>query len=379
MVLVEAHAGDRSGSATPTGTPRAGTVIRDMLARGRVEGRDALAPTASWMALGRRLPQPRPPRPRLDGDRCSRHRPLGSEGATARASARDAARRGARSGADLRQRRLHLLPRRSALAEQLARLGRAGDPAREDEGRTRARARPRPGRGRARGDRCGRRALRRCQRRALAASRRSGFAVRVLRSASPCAGSRSRSPPTTSTGCACSATGPGRAWRSPPASTATCSPYFEAMLAAGAVDCLQADVTRCEGITGFLRVAALCQARSLQLSAHCGPSIHAHPCCAVVPLRHLEYFHDHVADRAALLRRRARARVDGALRPDLSRPGNGLELKRADAARVRGLSKGSEMVPIDAARRARWTRRRTSARESARRADAADACRGRRR
>jgi len=29
-------------------------------------------------------------------------------------------------------------------------------------------------------------------------------------------------------------------------------PYFQGMLAAGAVDCLQADVTRCEGITGFL-------------------------------------------------------------------------------------------------------------------------------
>src|SRR5665213_1754711 len=62
-------------------------------------------------------------------------------------------------------------------------------------------------------------------------------------------------------------------------------PYFERMLAAGAVDCLQADVTRCEGITGFLRVAALCQACSLQLSAHCGPSIHVHPCCAAVRLR----------------------------------------------------------------------------------------------
>ena len=32
-------------------------------------------------------------------------------------------------------------------------------------------------------------------------------------------------------------------------------PYFEQMLVAGAVDCLQADATRCEGITGFLRVA----------------------------------------------------------------------------------------------------------------------------
>ncbi len=106
--------------------------------------------------------------------------------------------------------------------------------------------------------------------------------------------------------------------------------YFERMLAAGSVDCLQADVTRCEGITGFLRVAALCQARSLQLSAHCGPAIHLHPCCAVVPLRHLEYFHDHVRIERMLFDG-VQAPVDGELRPDLSRPGNGLELKRADA------------------------------------------------
>jgi L-alanine-DL-glutamate epimerase-like enolase superfamily enzyme len=111
--------------------------------------------------------------------------------------------------------------------------------------------------------------------------------------------------------------------------------YFERMLGAGAVSCLQADVTRCEGITGFLRVAALCQARSLQLSAHCGPSIHAHVCCAVQPLRHLEYFHDHVRLEALLFDGVLEPR-DGALRPDLSRPGNGLELRRADAQRYAG-------------------------------------------
>jgi L-alanine-DL-glutamate epimerase-like enolase superfamily enzyme len=108
--------------------------------------------------------------------------------------------------------------------------------------------------------------------------------------------------------------------------------YFERMLEAGAVDCLQADVTRCEGISGFLRVAALCQARSLALSAHCGPSIHAHPCCAVMPLRHLEYFHDHVR-LERLFFDGVLEPVDGELRPDLSRPGNGLEFKRADASR----------------------------------------------
>jgi len=109
-------------------------------------------------------------------------------------------------------------------------------------------------------------------------------------------------------------------------------PYFEQMLEAGAVDCLQADVTRCEGITGFLRVAALCQARSLPLSAHCGPSIHTHPCCAVVPLRHLEYFHDHVRIEQMFFDG-APQPLSGGLRPDLSRPGNGLELKRGEVER----------------------------------------------
>jgi L-alanine-DL-glutamate epimerase-like enolase superfamily enzyme len=52
-------------------------------------------------------------------------------------------------------------------------------------------------------------------------------------------------------------------------------PYFEQMLAAEAVDVLQADVTRCGGITELLRVDALCRARSRRLSLHCAPTIHA--------------------------------------------------------------------------------------------------------
>jgi len=108
--------------------------------------------------------------------------------------------------------------------------------------------------------------------------------------------------------------------------------YFERMLAAGAVSCLQADVTRCEGISGFLRVAALCEGRSLELSAHCGPSIHAHACCAVRSFRHLEYFHDHARVEPLLFDGVLEPR-GGALRPDLSRPGNGLELKCRDAER----------------------------------------------
>ncbi len=109
-------------------------------------------------------------------------------------------------------------------------------------------------------------------------------------------------------------------------------PYFRRMLEAGAVDVLQADATRCGGITGFLRVGALCEARSLPLSAHCGPSVHAHPACSLPSFRHLEYFHDH--DRIEhLLFDGALTPVGGALTPDLTRPGLGLEFKRKDAAR----------------------------------------------
>jgi L-alanine-DL-glutamate epimerase-like enolase superfamily enzyme len=117
--------------------------------------------------------------------------------------------------------------------------------------------------------------------------------------------------------------------------------YFHRMLEAGAVDVLQADATRCAGITGFLQVGALCQARSLELSAHCGPSLHVHPCCALVPFRHLEYFHDH-ARIEHLLFDGALTPVRGELRPDLSRPGLGLEFKHADAARYRVWASGEE-------------------------------------
>jgi L-alanine-DL-glutamate epimerase-like enolase superfamily enzyme len=108
--------------------------------------------------------------------------------------------------------------------------------------------------------------------------------------------------------------------------------YFRRMLDAGAVDVLQADVTRCGGITGFLQVAALCQARCMQLSAHTAPAVSMHVCCAAPAVRHLEYFHDHVRIELMLFDG-AITPVQGELRPDLSRAGMGLELKRADAQR----------------------------------------------
>ncbi len=108
--------------------------------------------------------------------------------------------------------------------------------------------------------------------------------------------------------------------------------YFRRMLEAGAVDVLQADVTRCAGITELLRVDGLCRARGLPLSLHCGPAIHLHPGLALGQLAHLEYFHDHVRIEHLLFDGVVTPR-EGALRPDLSRPGNGLELKQSEAER----------------------------------------------
>jgi L-alanine-DL-glutamate epimerase-like enolase superfamily enzyme len=115
--------------------------------------------------------------------------------------------------------------------------------------------------------------------------------------------------------------------------------YFRRMLEAGAVDVLQADATRCAGITGFARAAALCEAFGLPLSSHCVPSIHLHPCCAVAPVRHLEYFHDHVRIEGMLFDG-VQSPVQGMLYPDLSRPGLGLELKRTDAERYASAGAG---------------------------------------
>ncbi|HEY1370551.1 MAG TPA: enolase C-terminal domain-like protein [Gaiellaceae bacterium] len=98
------------------------------------------------------------------------------------------------------------------------------------------------------------------------------------------------------------------------------------------VDCLQADVTRCGGYTGLRSVAALADAFGLQLSGHCAPQVSVHGFAAVRNLRHLEWFHDHVRVES-LLFDGVLAPEDGALRPDRSRPGNGLELKRKEAER----------------------------------------------
>lgn len=105
---------------------------------------------------------------------------------------------------------------------------------------------------------------------------------------------------------------------------------FRHLLEAGAVDVLQADLTRCGGITGFLRAAALGEAYHIDLSAHCAPALHLPVACAAPRLRHIEWFHDHVRIEQMLFDG-APALKMGRIAPDLSAPGNGLSFKRSDA------------------------------------------------
>jgi L-alanine-DL-glutamate epimerase-like enolase superfamily enzyme len=106
--------------------------------------------------------------------------------------------------------------------------------------------------------------------------------------------------------------------------------YFRRMLNAKAVDVIQADITRCGGVTGWLQVAALSAAHHIDLSGHCAPAYHLHAACAAPHFRHLEWFHDHVRIEHMLFDGAPRVR-DGAIAPDLTRPGMGLEFKQKDA------------------------------------------------
>jgi L-alanine-DL-glutamate epimerase-like enolase superfamily enzyme len=110
--------------------------------------------------------------------------------------------------------------------------------------------------------------------------------------------------------------------------------YFRRMLQAGAVDVLQADATRCTGLTGFMVAGHLSAAFATPFSAHTAPSLHAYAGCALPSAINVEYFFDHYRIEQLFF--------DGALKPshgmlwpDRSRPGFGLECKLQDMEKYR--------------------------------------------
>lgn len=102
------------------------------------------------------------------------------------------------------------------------------------------------------------------------------------------------------------------------------------LMQAGAVDVLQADVTRCGGVSGYMKISAACEMHHFPLSAHTSPSIHATLCCASLPSINVEYFHDHVRIERMFFDGAVQAK-NGNLQPDRSSPGLGLTFKRSDA------------------------------------------------
>ena len=111
-------------------------------------------------------------------------------------------------------------------------------------------------------------------------------------------------------------------------------PYFEAMLHAKAVDVLQADATRCGGVSGFLKAGYLAEAHQLPFSAHCAPALHLHAALSLPSFFIAEYFHDHVGIENMLFDG-VSPPVNGALKPDSTRPGLGLEFKIRDAEKFK--------------------------------------------
>ncbi|SES49520.1 L-alanine-DL-glutamate epimerase [Pedococcus cremeus] len=110
--------------------------------------------------------------------------------------------------------------------------------------------------------------------------------------------------------------------------------YFRRLCETGAVDCLQADASRCGGITEWLRAAAVAASFGLDVSGHCAPHLHVHVAAATANLRHLEWFHDHVRIESMFFDGTLDPR-GGTLTPDDDAPGHGLTLRTADVAQYR--------------------------------------------
>lgn len=110
--------------------------------------------------------------------------------------------------------------------------------------------------------------------------------------------------------------------------------YFREMLLNHSVDILQADATRCGGITGFMEAGKLAGAFHVPFSFHCAPSLHLHAALSLPSFYTGEYFHDHVRIEKMLFEG-FREAEEGRMSPDLNRPGLGLEFKFEDAEKFK--------------------------------------------
>jgi mandelate racemase len=93
---------------------------------------------------------------------------------------------------------------------------------------------------------------------------------------------------------------------------------MQVALDAGASDWVMPDLERIGGVTGFMRAAALAQARRIEMSSHLYPDVSAHLLAATPTAHWLEY----VDWMDKLVQEPLRIADGAAVAPD--RPGNGL-------------------------------------------------------
>ena len=110
--------------------------------------------------------------------------------------------------------------------------------------------------------------------------------------------------------------------------------YFRRLCESSAVDCLQADASRCGGITEWLRAAAVAASFGLEVSGHCAPHLHVHAAASIPNLRHLEWFHDHARIESMFFDGALDPR-GGTVTPDDDAPGLGLTLRVGDVMEYR--------------------------------------------
>jgi len=106
------------------------------------------------------------------------------------------------------------------------------------------------------------------------------------------------------------------------------------LLASGAVDVVQADATRCLGVTGWMEAASMAAGHATPFSAHTAPSLHVHLGCAAPAIAHIEWFADHVRVESMVFDGVV-SPVGGYLRPDPSAPGLGLAIRHQDVEQWR--------------------------------------------
>lgn len=110
--------------------------------------------------------------------------------------------------------------------------------------------------------------------------------------------------------------------------------YFKRFVAPQAVDVLQADATRCGGISGFMEIGLLCDTMHVPFSSHCAPSVHLHAAVSLPEFLIAEYFHDHVRIENMLFEGHIKPE-NGQLEPNLTLPGLGIQLKEQDAEKYK--------------------------------------------